>query len=73
MAIASAGAGLASYEVVRIVETHIAWRTTHGALIVLIVASVAGFIVAGIGAKLLRIRELDSYLAKLSPWFSHPD
>lgn len=69
--LASAVAGLASYKVVHLLEPHFAWRTTHGAFVVLVVASIAGIGVTGLAAKLLGIRELDRYLAKLNHgWFA---
>jgi peptidoglycan biosynthesis protein MviN/MurJ (putative lipid II flippase) len=62
---ASALAALASFELLRWLESRIAWKTTRGALLVLIVASAVGFLLTGVLAKALRVRELDGYLKKL--------
>jgi len=65
IAIASALGGLACFKLLTWLETRIAWRTTHGALVVLVLASLAGLLVTAALAKLLRVRELDTYLKKL--------
>jgi putative peptidoglycan lipid II flippase len=65
--IASVLAAAAAYEVVEQLETRVAWRTTHGAFEVLAAASLVGFALTFILAKLLRVRELDTYLKKLRP------
>ncbi|HYV32559.1 MAG TPA: murein biosynthesis integral membrane protein MurJ, partial [Candidatus Binatia bacterium] len=65
VAIASAAGALACFELLTWLETRIAWRTTHGAFAVLVVASLAGLMVTAALGKLLRVRELDSYLKKL--------
>ena len=58
-------AAFACYEVMRTLEARINWRSSHGAFLVLVGARTAGFIVAVLMAKALRIRELDRYLARL--------
>jgi putative peptidoglycan lipid II flippase len=63
--LASVLAAAGAYEIVEQLESRIAWQTTHGALEVLVVASAAGFALTFILAKLLRVREVDSYLKKL--------
>src|SRR6266567_1673644 len=65
VAIASAAGALACFELLTWLETRIAWRTTHGAFEVQVVASLAGLMVTAALGKLLRVRELDSYLKKL--------
>jgi putative peptidoglycan lipid II flippase len=65
IAAASAVGGLACFRVLTWLETRIAWRTTHGALAVLVVASLAGLVLTAALAKLLRVRELDTYLRRL--------
>ena len=65
IAIASAVGALACFELLTWLETRIAWRTTHGAFAVLVVASLAGLMVTAALGKLLRVRELDTYLKKL--------
>ena len=67
IAAASALGGLACFELLTWLETRIRWRTTHGAFAVLVVASLAGLLVTAAAAKLLRVRELDTYLKKLRP------
>jgi putative peptidoglycan lipid II flippase len=63
--LASALAAAAAYKLVGWLETRLAWQTTHGAFEVLVIASAAGFLLTFVFAKLLRVRELDSYLGKL--------
>jgi putative peptidoglycan lipid II flippase len=47
---------------------HIAWQTTHGAFLVLMVAGSAGGVLALALSKALGVRELDPYLGKLVFW-----
>lgn len=61
---ASALAAFAAYRLLGWLETRVPWRTTHGAFEVLVVASAVGFLLTALLAKLLRVRELDSYLRK---------
>ncbi len=63
--IASVLAAAAAYEIVNLLEDRIAWQTTHGALEILVAASLVGFALTFVFAKLLRVREVDSYLKKL--------
>jgi putative peptidoglycan lipid II flippase len=63
--IASVLAAAAAYELVRWLETRVAWKSTHGAFEVLVAASALGFLLTFAFAKLLRVREVDSYLGKL--------
>jgi len=63
--VASALAAGAAFELASWLESRIAWKTTHGALIVLVAASAVGFLLTGVLTKLLRVRELDSYLERL--------
>ena len=65
IAAAAALGGLACFELLTWLETRIAWRTTHGAFVVLVLASLAGLLLTAAAAKLLRVRELDTYLKKL--------
>jgi len=67
IALASAAGALACFELLTWLETRIAWRTTHGAFAVLVLASLAGLLLTAALAKLLRVRELDTYLRKLRP------
>ncbi len=62
------GAGV-SYEVIRWMERHIVWRSMHGAFLVLVPASIAGFVVIGILFKWMRVRELDVFLKRLPGFF----
>ena len=61
---ASVLAAVAAFWLLEWLEARIAWQSTHGALEVLILASAAGFLLTLIVAKLLRVRELDSYLKR---------
>lgn len=67
VALTSVMAGGAAYEMTLWLGTRIAWKTTHGALLVLAISSAVGFLLTGLMAKLLRIRELDSCLKRLVP------
>ena len=62
---ASVAAGLVSFQLVSWLEARVNWKTTHGAFLVLVVASLVGFALTVVFAWLLRIRELDGYLARL--------
>ncbi|MGH9357021.1 MAG: murein biosynthesis integral membrane protein MurJ [Terriglobia bacterium] len=66
--VAGAVAALACHQVMCWVESSIDWRSSHGALLVLVAASAVGFAVAIAMGKALRIRELDPYLARLAIW-----
>jgi putative peptidoglycan lipid II flippase len=65
VAIASVLAAAAAYELVIWLEARIAWQSTLGALEVLVPASAAGILLTIILAKLLRVRELDTYVRRL--------
>lgn len=70
--IASALAAGIAFELTVWLETQIAWRTTHGALIVLVIVSSVGFLLTAIFAKVLRVRELDAYLNRFLRAISKP-
>ena len=63
--VASSLAAAGSYGIVVWLEPRLGWRTTGSAFLVLLIASAAGFLLTGILSRLLRVRELDSYLAKV--------
>lgn len=65
--LASAPAGLVTYGVVRLLEPHFAWRTTHGSFVVLLVASLAGLAVDAFAAKLLGVWEMQALIRRLIP------
>ena len=67
VSVASGFAAGAAFEVVQWLETRIAWQTTHGAFLVLVIASTVGFLLTALFAKILRVRELDAYLKRLIP------
>lgn len=62
---ASGVAAVAAFMLLERLETAIDWQSTRGALEVLILASTVGFLLTLILAKLLRVREVDSYLKKI--------
>jgi putative peptidoglycan lipid II flippase len=64
--LASALAALASYGIVRWWEARFAWQTMTGAFAVLVPASAAGFILAALLAKLMRVREVDEYISRIT-------
>jgi putative peptidoglycan lipid II flippase len=70
IAAASVASGMFCYRMLIWLEARVAWRTTHGALLVVVLTSAAGFLIVGILAKLLRVREVDLYLKKLHLWRS---
>jgi len=53
------------YKLIQVLHARIGWQTTLHALAVLVIVSSVGFALTGLLAKLFRVRELDSYLAKL--------
>ncbi len=65
VSVASALAALASFQLVTWLETRIHWQTTRGALEVLVAASALGLLLTAILAKLLRVREVESYLRRV--------
>ena len=62
---ASIAAGWVSFRLVRWLEARVNWTTTHGAFEVLVIASVVGFGLTGLFARLLRIRELEGYASRI--------
>ena len=62
---ASGLAAAASYKIVVWLEPRLGWQTTERAFLVLLIASAAGFLLTATLARILRVRELDSYLAKI--------
>jgi putative peptidoglycan lipid II flippase len=62
--VASALAAGVAFELSAWLENRIAWKTTHGALLVLVIVSSVGFLLTGLFAKLLRVREIDDYLKR---------
>jgi putative peptidoglycan lipid II flippase len=62
---ASIIAGLACFRLTTWLQSRIAWQTRLGALIMLIVVSVVGFALTGLVARLLAVRELESYFRRL--------
>lgn len=69
--VGSAAGAISCFEVVRWMEKHVAWQSAHGALAVLVPATLAGLVVIGILFKGMRIRELDSFLKRV-PGFTRP-
>jgi putative peptidoglycan lipid II flippase len=63
--VASALAGFACLHLARWLGVHFGWQTTLHALAILVIVSLVGFVITGVLAKLFRVRELDTYLAKL--------
>ncbi len=62
---ASTAAALACYQFTKWLEARLEWQTTHGALLLLVLASSVGFLLVGIFAKILKVRELDQFLKSL--------
>jgi len=53
------------FKLVQVLHARIGWQTTLRALAVLVIVSSVGFVMTAVLVKLFRVRELDSYLAKL--------
>ncbi|MDR3675686.1 MAG: murein biosynthesis integral membrane protein MurJ [Acidobacteriota bacterium] len=62
---ASAIAAGVCFKLTQALQTRIGWHTTLHALVVLVIVSSVGFVMIAVLAKLFRVREMDSYLAKL--------
>ena len=62
---ASVTAAGVCYRVIQSLHSRVGWHTTLGALAVLVVATTVGIAVTILLAKLFRVRELDSYLARV--------
>jgi putative peptidoglycan lipid II flippase len=65
VSLASTVASLACWKLTRWLGTQVGWQTTLHAFFVLVVASAAGFIIVGILARVLGVKELDAYRAKV--------
>ncbi len=59
------GAG-AAFGLVHWLEPRLGWQTTGRAFLTLVIASTAGFLITAVAAWLLRVRELDAYVARLT-------
>ncbi len=66
LVLASAISAFACWKLAAWLETRLAWRTTLGAFEVLVTASSVGVVLTVVAAKLLRLRELDDWLKKIS-------
>ena len=64
IAAASTVGGFACHHLVRWLGVQIGWQTTTRAFVVLVVVSTIGFLLMGVLAKLLRVREIDDYFEK---------
>jgi putative peptidoglycan lipid II flippase len=62
---ASAIAAGLCFKLTQMLQSRLGWQTTLRALGVLVIVSAVGFVLTGALAKLFRVRDLDSYLAKL--------
>jgi len=61
---ASVLAAGACFQLAQALRARIGWHTSLHALLVLVIVSSVGFVITGLLAKLFRVREVDSYLAK---------
>lgn len=64
---ASMVAGVVCSQLVQALQARIGWQSALHALAVVVIVSSVGLVVTGALAKLFRVRELDSYLARLRP------
>ena len=65
VAAASALGAIACFELLRWLEVRLAWRTTHGAFLVLALASTAGFLVTAVLARAFGVAEIEGFLRKI--------
>jgi putative peptidoglycan lipid II flippase len=65
---ASALAAAMAFQLAGWLETRLAWRTTHGALVELLIVSTVGSLLTLIFVKLFGVRELDVYVRKAALW-----
>jgi putative peptidoglycan lipid II flippase len=65
MTLASVLASVLSVWLIGWLEFRVRWQTLHGALEVLVIASLAGVTLTVAFAKLLRVREVDTYLERV--------
>jgi putative peptidoglycan lipid II flippase len=68
ISLASAVAGLACFRLTVWFQSQVAWQTRHGALLMLVLVSAAGIVLTAGMARLLGIRELDSYFRRIAIW-----
>ena len=62
---ASAIAAGACFKLTQLLQARIGWQNTLRALVVLVIVTLVGLVLTVVLAKIFRVRELDSYLAKL--------
>jgi putative peptidoglycan lipid II flippase len=65
MSCSSALGAVVTWKLVEWLEPRVGWQTAPRALLVLAIASVAGFALIAVAAKLLRVREMEVYAARL--------
>jgi putative peptidoglycan lipid II flippase len=65
---ASALAAAMAFQLAGWLETRLAWQTTHGALVELLIVSTVGSLLTLIFVKLFGVRELDVYVRKVALW-----
>jgi len=65
VAAASGLAAVATFQLVTWLGIRIGWQTTGRASLVLVLASAAGFLLTAILARLLRVREMDTYFERI--------
>lgn len=65
--VASALAAGVAFELSAWLETRIAWRTTHGAFVLILIVSLVGFLLTGLLSKLLHVREIDGLWKRFAP------
>lgn len=65
VAAASVVAAALCFELIQVLDARIGWHTTFRALAVLVMVTSVGVLITGLLAKVFRVRELDSYLAKV--------
>jgi putative peptidoglycan lipid II flippase len=64
--LASSVAGIVCWEMVGWLNTYISWRTLHGAFVDLCLTTLVGVVLTVLLAKVLGVKEMDSYLKRFA-------
>jgi putative peptidoglycan lipid II flippase len=63
--LASATGATAAFMLVNWLEPRLGWENAPRAFLTLVIASAAGFLLSAVSAKLLRVREMESYVTRI--------
>jgi putative peptidoglycan lipid II flippase len=68
ISVVSALAGVACFKLNNWIGSHLGWQTTHQALLVLLIVTSVGLALMALLARLLRVKELEDYVRRLTVW-----